>query len=86
VQKQAPSSAIEWFDGLLEAVYSLEQFPSRCQLAPKSKDVDTEMRQLLYKNYRIIFGVAPGGSRVDGIVQIFRIRHYAQDRLKGEDL
>lgn len=35
LREQAPEKADDWYRGLLEAVYSLENFPNRCPLAPK---------------------------------------------------
>lgn len=84
--KDSRSAAEAWFNGLLEAIYSLEAFPSRCQLAPESRDIGLDIRQLLYKNYRLLFTVAPGDGKVEGVVQILRIRHLAQDRLTLRDL
>jgi plasmid stabilization system protein ParE len=49
IQKRSPSDSTDWFNGLLEAIYSLEKFPSRCPLAPESEAIELELRQLLYK-------------------------------------
>jgi plasmid stabilization system protein ParE len=75
--------ANEWFNGLIEAIDTLQQLPSRCALAPESKEFDREIRQLLYKKsktacYRIIFGIV--GSNVI----IYRIRHTSQQYLSKE--
>jgi plasmid stabilization system protein ParE len=75
--------ANEWFNGLIEAIDTLQQLPSRCALAPESKEFDREIRQLLYKKsktncYRIIFGI------VESNVIIYRIRHTSQQYLSKE--
>jgi plasmid stabilization system protein ParE len=37
IERDAPESAQQWAVGLLEAINSLETFPSRCLLAPEDK-------------------------------------------------
>ncbi|MBV9387244.1 MAG: type II toxin-antitoxin system RelE/ParE family toxin [Chroococcidiopsidaceae cyanobacterium CP_BM_ER_R8_30] len=86
IRKESPSYAEEWFNGLLEAINSLENFPNRCPLAPESEELGIEIRQLLYRKNRILFSIAPSRETVDGTVQILRIRHQAQERLKLQDL
>jgi plasmid stabilization system protein ParE len=86
LQKDSPSYADEWFNGLLSAIDSLEAFPNRCPLAPESKDLGLEIRQLLHQKYRVLFIVVPDGGTVEGVVQILRIRHHARERLQPEDL
>jgi len=88
IQKQAPGMANDWFNGLLLAVYSLENFPNRCPLAPESQEIGLLIRQLLYQSHRIVFIVVPSENddAVDGNVQVLRIRHHAQERLKPYDL
>jgi plasmid stabilization system protein ParE len=86
LKKDSPSYADEWFDGFLEAIDSLEKFPNRCPLAPESEELGIEIRQLLYGKYRIIFLVELKNSNPDSTVQILRVRHQAQERLKPPDL
>lgn len=88
-QKEDPINADDWFNGLLDAVYSLEQFPNRCPLAPEGREMGIELRNLLYnKTHRIFFVVVDEGESedVDGVVQVLRIRHYRQAPLTEEDL
>ncbi len=80
IQQESSAKADEWYNGLVEAILSLENFPNRCPLAPESEDIGREIRQLIYKKHRILFGVT------DDVVQVFRIRHTAQDRLLQDDL
>ncbi len=80
MQRESPSKADEWFNGLVEAILTLEQFPNRSPKAPESEDIGLEIRQLVYKKHRILFGVS------NSDVQIFRIRHIAQDRLSSDNL
>ena len=46
-QNQALADA--WFNELTEAINSLENFPARCPVAAESKDLDREVRQLIYR-------------------------------------
>jgi len=80
IQKDSPQKAEEWYNGLVDAIVSLESFPNRCPIAPESQDIGREIRQLLYKKHRIIFGVT------DDVVLVFRVRHAAQDRLSSDEL
>lgn len=80
IQQESPSKADEWYNGLVDAILSLENFPNRCPLAPESEDIGREIRQLLYKRHRILFGVT------GDVVQVFRIRHTARDKLSPDEL
>jgi len=62
IQERDPEMAEKWFDGLMEAIDSLESFPARCPVAAESEDVGIEIRQLLYGKskrfrYRILFSI-----------------------------
>jgi hypothetical protein len=58
----SPASAGQWYEGLLKAIFSLENFPLRCPIAPESKEIGKELRQLLYgkrgRIYKIFFATA----------------------------
>lgn len=71
--QHAGETGVRWFLRLEEAIQSLEEFPTRCQVAPESARFPFEVRQLLYGNkphvYRILF-------TIDGdTVNILHIRH-----------
>ncbi len=59
MKEESPASADKWFNGMLRAISSLENLPTRCALAPEGKDIGREVKQLLYGKrgnvYRIIF-------------------------------
>jgi plasmid stabilization system protein ParE len=59
---------------LLNAAQALEEFPHRCPLAPES-GAELEIRQLIYRRYRVLFTVA------GDTVYILHIRHSARQRL-----
>src|SRR5690349_10709712 len=54
-------AAARWFNGLEEAIHSLESFPRRCPQAPESKKYRRPLRHLLYGSkphiYRVIYEI-----------------------------
>jgi plasmid stabilization system protein ParE len=48
-KEQNQQFADAWFNDLAQAITSLENFPTRCPVAPESKDLEREIRQLLYQ-------------------------------------
>ncbi len=83
-KQQNQAFADAWFNELTEAINSLENFPARCPVAAESKDLDREVRQLIYRkskgsSYRILFGIS------DSEVYVYRIRHTAQEYLTTEE-
>lgn len=83
-KEQNQTFANEWFQGLSDALASLEQLPARCPVAPESQELDREVRQLLYRKskkatFRILFGIS--GEEVF----VYRIRHTSQQYLTVEE-
>lgn len=84
IKEYSIDKAHRWVRGCYEIMLTLEKFPNRCPLAVESRYLDLPVRQLLYqKQYRILFTV----REVDepdrqGIVQIHRVLHSAQERLQ----
>lgn len=85
-QATSPTTASQWYSGLLQAINSLAQMPSRCSLARENEYFSQEIRQLVYgkgrNSYCILFTILEG-QEVD-TVRILHIRHAAQQAL-GED-
>ena len=79
ILKSSPLNAYNWFEGLLNAIYSLEYLPERCPVAPESADVDQEVRCLLYGKFRILFLLE------SQTVFILHVRHCAQEYLIKEN-
>ena len=79
IKESAPSNAVHWFNGLVNAIESLSSMPERCPLAPESEEVGQEIRQLLYGKYRIIFIIK------NEEVFVLHIRHGAQEYLSKEN-
>jgi plasmid stabilization system protein ParE len=73
LDKLARSVALEWFDGLCDAIESLARFPERCAFVPELSLRQKGVRQLLYGEghgvYRVLYRVK------DENVEILTIRH-----------
>lgn len=80
-----PQKAKAWYEGLLEAVFSLEESPQRCALAPESKFLGREIKQLVYgkrsQTYRIFFEIIES----EKVVRIYRIWHSSRNWITKED-
>lgn len=74
IEADSSESAFAWFDGLAEAIYSLERFPERVTVIPEDK----KLRHLLFgkspNTYRIIYALDKGKNAVN----ILHIRHGAR--------
>lgn len=76
-------SATKWYDGLVDAIASLQNFPLRCPLAPEATDLKQKIRQLLVSKkrrstYRILFQVEAD------TVYVLYVRHSSQPRLNAD--
>jgi plasmid stabilization system protein ParE len=70
------TTADRWLNGILEAILSLEEMPSRCAVAPESEHVPRVVRHLLHEDYRIIFLVQ------ERHVRVLTVRHSARKPLR----
>jgi toxin ParE1/3/4 len=75
-------AALKWFQGLSQAILSLEKYPNRCPLTRKRD----RLRHLLYGHkphiYRVIYRVWEKQKRVE----VLHIRHGARRKHKTSDL
>ena len=75
-------AAARWYNRLAEAIFSLDTFPERCPLAPESRFLNREIREIFHGRrqykYRILFTVTKNE------VHILHLRHGARLAL-GED-
>jgi toxin ParE1/3/4 len=82
IRAQYAPTALDWYEGLKEAILNLENFPYRHPLLRKRD----KLRHLLYGHkphiYRVIYRVSEETKRV----VILHIRHGARRRLKSSDL
>jgi len=78
VRKQSndEQAAVNWWNGLLDAINSLESLPNRCPRIPEQKHFASELHHLLYASHRIIFQIEPG------LVTVLRIYHGARKSLR----
>lgn len=86
VVQRAPGQGTAWFNGLEEAILSLDRYPERCPVAPESFDRDRPVRVLPYgrrpHTYRILFTVDGTG----GTVYILHVRRGIRPPLDPNDL
>jgi plasmid stabilization system protein ParE len=80
--KKEPEAAERWFRGLVQAVYSLEEFPEHCPVIPEQDEFPLEIRHLIYFSHRIIFRVEHQPNRV----VIYRIYHGSRGNLVQADI
>jgi plasmid stabilization system protein ParE len=86
VVERAPIRGPEWFEELVDCLYSLEQLPYRCPLAREAAEARREIRCLLFGNrkhaYRILYEV----DEARQTVWILHIRHGALRHLAADQL
>jgi plasmid stabilization system protein ParE len=82
IHGDSPANAMRWRLGLLQAIRSLSQHPTRCPLASESTHFKQEIRQLLYGKrggvYRVLFVMD------EEVVYILHVRHAAREFLEPE--
>jgi toxin ParE1/3/4 len=89
VVARSPRQGAKWFNGLEQAVLSLDHHPKRCPVAPESIDPDHPVRVLSYGRkphaYRIFFTV-DDDARLVRVVHVRRgaRRRPSPDELKGD--
>jgi plasmid stabilization system protein ParE len=76
--------AIEWFNGLVDAVEELSEFPSRWPIAREPEIHGQKIRQMLYGRrphiYRVLFLIR------DNVVYVLHIRHGARRALRLDEI
>jgi plasmid stabilization system protein ParE len=81
--------AEDWFNGIIDAIQTLEVMPSRCPIANESEDVGQQVRVLLYgkrnRRYKVYYAIQ-GRGRTAGTVRVFHVRHRARKALTAGDL
>ena len=72
VVDRAPTQGTAWFNGLEQAILSLDRFPKRCRIAPESFDPDQPVHVLNYGRslqvYRVFF-------TIDESTKVVRVLH-----------
>lgn len=83
IAERSPENAARWYNRFLDALSTLERFPRRCEVAPESRHVGLEIRQLLYGRrggvYRVLFTIR--GREV----HVLHVRHAARRTMTAEE-
>jgi plasmid stabilization system protein ParE len=79
-QSNDEEAAVNWWNGLLDAIDSLESLPARCPRIPEARHFGGKLHHLLYASHRIIFEIEPER------VTVLRIYHAARSGLKPRKL
>jgi plasmid stabilization system protein ParE len=58
------SSSDQWWNGLLDAIFTLEVLPARCPVIPERAGNELQVRQLLYESHRILFHITGQTVRI----------------------
>jgi plasmid stabilization system protein ParE len=86
VSERAPVRGPEWFEELVDCLYSLEELPYRCPLAREAEAAKREIRCLLFgkrrHTYRILYEI----DEPRQTVWVLHIRHGALTDLAPEEL
>lgn len=82
IHAETSQAAYVWFNGLTEAIYSLETHPERGSHTPENR----KLRQLLYGKkhhvYRLIYQV----DHRNKAVNVLHIRHGAMRQFRAEEI
>ncbi len=83
VTARAPQQGARWFNGLEQAVLSLDSHPTRCPIAPGSFDPEMPVRVLRYGRkphaYRIFF-------TMDAKAKVVHVRRGARQPATADDV
>lgn len=86
VVTRAPLHGRVWFKGLENAIYSLQESPHRCPLAPENYQPEDGIRHLLYGKkpnvYRVLYLV----NEKEKTVHVLHIRHGARIPVRPQGL
>ena len=81
--------AEEWFNGIISAIRTLEDLPSRCPVADESEDLEQEAHVLLdgrrNRKYRVYYSIQQR-TPSKGTVSVFHVRHWARKSLSPDQL
>ncbi len=71
IHARAPLNGVRWLKAINKAIDSLQDFPTRCGIAPESDYLGETLRHYIFKSHRIVFFVDE--SRL--VVRVLYIRH-----------
>ena len=78
VVERAPSQGAAWFNGLEDAIDSLDRHPERCPVAPEGFEPGRPVRVLHYGRARHIYRVLFWIDRAERIVHVLHVRRGAR--------
>ena len=88
-QRGSFERAEEWFNGIFDAIRTIEDMPARSPVADESRDLGQEVRLLLYgkrnHKYQIYYSVRRE-QPLRGTVWVFHVRHWARKSLSTHEL
>ena len=86
VVERAPVRGPEWFEELIDSLYTLEQLPNRCPLAREAEEAKRDIRCLLFGKRRGIYRILYEVDEKRQTVWILHIRHGALRDLGPDEL
>lgn len=81
VVERAPHQGAAWFNGLEQAILSLDRHPERCPSAPESVDPERPVRVLHYGRARHVYRVLFSIGNAERIVYALHVRRGAREAL-----
>ena len=85
VVARAPSQGAAWFNGLEQAIDSLDHHPERCSIAPESFDTERPVRVLRYGRARHVYRVSFWIDHASRIVHVLHVRRGARQAARPPD-
>ena len=82
LEKRDAVGAEQWWNGLLDALFSLERQPGRGSLVVEAALRTRRLRQILYQSHRIVFDVDEQGE----VVRVLRIYNSSRRELRLRDV
>lgn len=80
IQADSSANATRWRKRLKQKLLSLCTMPEACGYAPENDDTQSEVRQLLFGSYRVLFTVT------ENTVFLLTIRHCSRRNIAGDEL
>lgn len=71
IRQRSPLNAERWLRRLYEQVDTLEYFPERCGKARETEYLEEDLRQLLFRAYRIVFRI----DKAQKTVYVLYVQH-----------
>ena len=86
VIERAPLRGPEWFEELIDCLYSLEELPHRCPLAREAERAKREIRCLLFGKHRIVYRILYEVDEARKTVWVLHIRHGSLADIPPEEM